>query len=92
MVKRIFWRENNVNGKKLKTPNKILPGERKNLRDDRSAKSKYNGFMTFHQVLVGKESKIKFNKFKLYFLIFIIKLIMEGKKIKYILGNFSSCL
>ena len=51
MVKRIFWRENNVNGKKLKTPNKILPGERKNLRGDRSAKSKYNGFMTFHQVI-----------------------------------------
>ena len=52
MVKRIFWRENYVNGKTLKTPNKILPGERRNLRGDRSAKSKYNGFMKFHQVIL----------------------------------------
>ena len=55
MVKRIFWRENNVNGKKLKTPNKILPGERKNLRGDRSAKSKYNGFMKFRYWLVKNQ-------------------------------------
>ena len=92
MVKIIFWRENYVNGKTLKTPNKILPGERRNLRGDRSAKSKYNGFMKFHQVLVDKGSKIKFNTFNLHFLIFIIKLIMAEKKSQYILPNFSSCL
>ena len=33
-------------------PNKILPGERRNLRDDKSAKSKYNGFMKFYQVIL----------------------------------------
>ena len=52
MVKKIFWREKYSNDKKIKIPNKVSLGERRNLRGDRKAKSKYRGFTKFHLVTI----------------------------------------
>lgn len=51
MVKGIFWRENYSNDKKIKIPNRVSPGERRNLRSDRKAKSKYKGFTKLQRVI-----------------------------------------
>ena len=54
MVNGIFWRENYRNDKNIKISNSVSPGERRNLRGDRKAKSKY---ILIYQILTRNHLK-----------------------------------